>query len=315
MTGWLIVNEYLNTEKFKELQKLFMDAAVKEEVHLEIHTNAEFVVDYESGDALSDAFINGLPSFVIFYDKDISLAIALENMGVPVFNSAGAIEACDSKALSAEGVCAYNQACADTEDTDDTFYISKPLTFKVPFTYENIGINESADFKFLNIVENKIEEKTGSSYPMILKECFSSFGMGVYKAENRDEMIALICRYGSRECIIQEYINASGSDVRLQMVGDECVAAMMRSNDSDFRSNLTNGGVMNSYNPTDEDIMLARAVMRSLSLDFAGIDIMHDQDGKPVFCEANSNAHFKNLFDLTGINVAEAMIKYIKESI
>ena len=95
------------------------------------------------------------------------------------------------------------------------------------------------------------------------------------------------------------------------MVSDKCVCAMMRSNENDFRANITNGGKMSEYKPTDEDLSLARNVMKCLKLDFAGIDIMHDTSGRTVFLEANSNAHFKNIYDLTGINTAEKMIEYI----
>ena len=87
---------------------------------------------------------------------------------------------------------------------------------------------------------------------------------------------------------------------------------MMRSNENDFRANITNGGTMNKYEPRECDIALASNVMDAIGLDFAGIDVMFDADGNPVFCEANSNAHFKNLYDLTGINVAENMLEYIK---
>lgn len=303
MTGWLIVNEYLNNEKFKELQDLFLDAAEKKNVELRAYTNAEFVVDYETGEAFSEAFSEGLPDFVIFYDKDISLAIALEGMGLEVFNSASAIETCDSKALTAECVCIYNQ-----NQDDKSEEITVPLTFKVPFTYENIGIKKDADFRFLDYIEDKLE----SAYPMIIKESYSSFGMGVHLAHSRDEAIDILCKVGNRECVIQEFVeSAAGTDVRLQMVGDEVAAAMMRTNDHDFRSNITNGGCMSKYEPTEADIELARKVMRCLSLDFAGIDIMHDEAGNPIFIEANSNAHFKNLYDLTGINVTEKMIDYI----
>ena len=51
---------------------------------------------------------------------------------------------------------------------------------------------------------------------------------------------------------------------------------------------------------------------RALSLDFAGVDILFGPGEKPVLCEVNSNAHFKNLYDCTGINAAESIIRYIK---
>lgn len=312
MTGWLIVNEYLNTEKFKELQTLFKEAAASANVELLIHTNAEFVVYDGSEHVLSKAFDKGTPDFIIFYDKDISLAKALENMQIPVFNSSEAIKLCDSKLLTQEAVSAFNHS----EESEDC--INTPLSFKVPFTYENIGISRESNFDFIDIIEKEIIEngRSGKAYPIILKECYSSFGMGVHLAMNKDELIDLICKYGNKECIIQEYIeSASGKDVRVQMVGSNFVAAMMRSNQNDFRANITNGGVMSNFEPTEKDLSLCRNIMNCLGLDFAGIDIMHDKDGEPIFCEANSNAHFKNLYDLTGINTAEAMIKYICEKI
>ena len=170
----------------------------------------------------------------------------------------------------------------------------------------------------MDLVEKELMESAGFSYPMIIKECYSSFGMGVHLANNREEAIELICRCGNKECIIQEFVgNRTGGaeDVRLQMVGEECVCAMKRSNENDFRANITNGGKMSSYTPTDADLNIAINVMRAVGLDFAGIDIMFDKNGEPVFCEANSNAHFKNIYDLTGINAAEYMLDYIKESV
>ena len=315
MAGWLIVNEYLNTEKFKELTDLFLKAADSKGVDLQVYTNAELVVDYETGEACSRAFENGRPDFVIFYDKDISLALALENMGLDVFNSANAIETCDSKALTAECVCAFNREVMD-EGLSHEALVKMPLTFKVPFTYENIGINKDANFEFLGYVEKRLTEKCGSPYPVIIKESYSSFGMGVHLANSREEVIELLCKVGNKECVIQEFIkSAAGTDVRLQMVGDNLVAAMKRTNENDFRSNITNGGHMSDYEVTQLDLELAMKVMRCLGLDFAGIDIIHDEGGKPIFIEANSNAHFKNLYDLTGINVAEEMLEYINHSI
>ncbi|MDO4187750.1 MAG: RimK family alpha-L-glutamate ligase [Lachnospiraceae bacterium] len=306
MTGWLIVNEYLNTEKFIELQDLFIEASKKRNVNLYVHSNAEFVVDSSNGRVLSKAF-DEYPDFIIFYDKDICLAEGFERMEIPVFNSAEAIKTCDSKLVTVEKIREYKSGKINT-----------PKTFKVPFSYENIGISNDADFSFLEIVEEELMACSGNgmAYPMIIKECYSSFGMGVHLANNRDEAISLICKFGNKECLIQQYIEcSSGVDVRLQMVGSKCVASMMRKNDKDFRANITNGGKMCAYEPTEDDLELAEDVMECLDLSFAGIDIMHDELGQPVFCEANSNAHFKNLYDLTGINCAEYMIEYILERI
>ena len=309
--GWLIVNEYLDTEKFLEIRKLFLSGAEKKNVKLTVYTNADFAVDLSGAVVKSRAFDEGEPEFIIFYDKDITLAAALEKMGYRLYNSADAIDVCDSKVKTATRISEYNLNCKDDEAK-----ILMPKTYKVPFTYENIGIKDSYSFDFLEYVEKDLcEAEKGAlsgAYPMIIKESNSSFGMGVHLAGSREEAVKLICEYGNKECIIQEYLSySSGRDYRLQMVSDKCVCAMMRSNENDFRANITNGGKMSEYKPTDEDLALARNVMKCLKLDFAGIDIMHDKSGRTVFLEANSNAHFKNIYDLTGINAAEKMIEYI----
>ena len=309
--GWLIVNEYLDTEKFLEIRKLFLSGAEKKNVKLTVYTNADFAVDLSGAVVKSRAFDEGEPEFIIFYDKDITLAAALEKMGYRLYNSADAIDVCDSKVKTAEKIAEYNLNCKDDEAK-----ILMPKTYKVPFTYENIGIKDSYSFDFLDYVEKDLceagEGALSGAYPMVIKESNSSFGMGVHLAGSREEAVKLICEYGNKECIIQEYLSySSGRDYRLQMVSDKCVCAMMRSNKNDFRANITNGGKMSEYKPTDEDLSLARNVMKCLKLDFAGIDIMHDKSGRAVFLEANSNAHFKNIYDLTGINAAEKMIEYI----
>ena len=309
--GWLIVNEYLDTEKFLEIRKLFLSGAEKKNVKLTVYTNADFAVDLSGAVVKSRAFDEGEPEFIIFYDKDITLAAALEKMGYRLYNSADAIDVCDSKVKTATRISEYNLNCKDDEAK-----ILMPKTYKVPFTYENIGIKDSYSFDFLDYVEKDLceagEGALSGAYPMVIKESNSSFGMGVHLAGSREEAVKLICEYGNKECIIQEYLSySSGRDYRLQMVSDKCVCAMMRSNENDFRANITNGGKMSEYKPTDEDLTLARNVMKCLKLDFAGIDIMHDKSGRAVFLEANSNAHFKNIYDLTGINAAEKMIEYI----
>ncbi|MGN1317467.1 MAG: RimK family alpha-L-glutamate ligase, partial [Lachnospirales bacterium] len=101
-----------------------------------------------------------------------------------------------------------------------------------------------------------------------------------------------------------------GKDIRINMVGDKAVASMIRYNDNDFRANITNGGKMSVYTPTEDEINMAKEVCNILNLDFGGIDILFGKDG-PILCEVNSNAHFKNIFDCTGVNVADYIAEYI----
>ena len=84
------------------------------------------------------------------------------------------------------------------------------------------------------------------------------------------------------------------------------------SDQGDFRANLSIGGKMQKYQPTPEQCELALRCCRVIGLDFAGVDLLFGDDDKPIVCEINSNAHFKNIFDCTGVNAAVEIITYIK---
>lgn len=294
MYGWLIINEFLKTEKFVDIKNMFEESANKNNVTLDVYTNADFTLRIDIDDVDSVAFNSGNPDFVIFYDKDIALARALERKGIRLYNRSEAIRICDSKLLTYEKLASK---------------VKMPESYIVPFTYENIGlnlINDSTREDFLDRIELLV------SYPLIIKETYSSFGMGVHLVNSRKEAVAVLNKVGNRECVIQEYVDSSyGEDVRIQMVGDKCVAAMKRINKNDFRSNITNGGSMEAYTPNEEQLSLARKVMQELKLDFAGIDILFGNNNKPVLCEVNSNAHFRNLYDCTGVDTSDEIIKYI----
>lgn len=279
MNGWLVVNGFLNSKKFNEIYE-WLRIAFEEKGHvINVYTNIE-LADIDE--------IKDKPDFVLFWDKDIPLAKRLEKMGLRLFNSAKTIENCDNKALTyleLEGM------------------VKMPRTVIVPMTYRNIGYSNTDFVK-------KAADKLG--LPMIIKECFGSFGQQVYLAESVDEALRIVGET-SEPLIFQEFISQSrGRDIRINMVGKEAVASMLRYNESDFRANITNGGSMYNYEPNDNEIKIAKKVSDILNLDFGGIDILFGDDG-PLICEVNSNAHFKNIYDCTGVNVAYYIVEYIEK--
>ena len=58
---------------------------------------------------------------------------------------------------------------------------------------------------------------------------------------------------------------------------------------------------------------MAIKACKYLGLDFAGVDILFGENNEPILCEINSNAHFINIYNCTGINVADEIMKYIND--
>ena len=283
MKAWLIVNGFLGSEKFNELYGYLSRAANKRGVELSVMTSDSLAS--EIGEVLSEK-----PDFVLFWDKDIHLAKRLERQGLRLFNSADAIEICDSKALSALALLGK----ADT-----------PRTVIAPKTFEGVG------YKTLDFVENATRVL---GLPMIIKESYGSFGAQVYLAKTLDEAKKIVRSLSFKEFIMQEFISESeGRDVRVNVVGGRVVSAMERYNENDFRSNITNGGSMRKIIISKEIEKAAIDACAAIGLDFAGVDILFGKDF-PIVCEVNSNPHFKSSLECTGVDMSEEIFDYIMEA-
>lgn len=289
MKAWLVVNGFLQTEKFHEIHQWLCRAGQKHNIDITMKTNQELLVDcgkQEAGIFQEKERVD----FVLFWDKDIRLARMLEAMGYFVVNSAQAIENCDDKGMTHEILSVQK--------------IPMPRTILAPMTYSNIGYTN------LEFLDNVIKEL---GLPLVIKENFGSFGAQVYLCNTIEEAHKKTKELEGRAILYQEFIEeAKGRDVRLQVVGNKVVAAMERTAKSgDFRANITNGGKMSPYHPTKAEEKLAIDACRCLSVDFAGVDLLFTEGGTPLVCEVNSNAHFKNIYNCTGVNVADIIMEYI----
>lgn len=288
MTGWLIVNEFLTAKKYTEINDWLCRAAQKEGIRLQCFTNAEAMRIITPGAA---PYANAA-DFVLFWDKDIHLARLMEQSGLRLFNTADAVEKCDDKALT-------HIALSRTG-------LPMPPTYLVPKAYPGTVWRQCA---YLDAAAEAL------GFPLVVKECFGSFGRQVYLAQSYEAMLDIMNRVGAAPMLLQRFIPTSaGRDIRLHIVGGRPVACMLRTaQDDDFRANVTAGATMLPHTPTPRQVEIAQQACHTLGLDFAGVDILFGENDEPILCEVNSNAHFVNIFNCTGVNVAEAILCHIKK--
>ena len=281
MKGWLIVNTFMDNQKFDNLYKLLSDAFNKHNVSLEIKRAQDISLE------INKPIINR-PDFAIFWDKDIYLAKRLEDSGIRLFNSGSAIELCDNKILMYQELAKNN--------------VRIPRTFIAPKTFEGLGYSK---VDFVNEVANEV------SWPIVIKEACGSFGEQVYLASNKEEATNIIKNIGFKDFLMQKFISESkGRDVRVNIVGNQAIVSMLRENKNDFRSNISSGGNGTKYEPSKDYIDLALKAAKALGLSFAGVDVLFGKDG-PIICEVNSNPQFASTLKATGINLADCIADYI----
>ncbi|MDD3213264.1 MAG: RimK family alpha-L-glutamate ligase [Eubacteriales bacterium] len=278
--GLMVVNAFLHTTKFNELYYLLLHSAQACGMELSVHTNAELCAVVDTPEFRLETY-----DFVLFWDKDVALAAQLEQRGMRVYNSSESIRKCDDKAL--------------------TYLMLKraglpmPRTVLAPKTFPAIGYTDTA---FVDEVAKQL------GFPLVLKECFGSFGQQVYLIQDLEQLREKVLSLAGTPMLFQKLIQESyGRDIRINVVGERVVASILRkSTTEDFRSNLTLGGSMENYQPTAEEAELALHAVRELGLTFAGVDILFGKNG-PLLCEVNSNAHFKTTLSCTGVNMADEL--------
>ncbi|GAG42166.1 unnamed protein product [marine sediment metagenome] len=106
---------------------------------------------------------------------------------------------------------------------------------------------------------------------------------------------------------------ARGRDLRFLVLGGRVPACYERRAPSDdFRSNLHRGGRGVPHKPTEEESRLATAAAAALELEFAGVDLLPTDEGSRVL-EVNSVPGFRGVEEVTGADIADAVIRRIEE--
>lgn len=194
MRGWIVHNGFLTHPKHTEPVTQLYDSAKRHDLEVDIKTNDGIGYVCTGNGILTD----DVPDFVIFWDKDVRLARALEMCGIRVFNSSEAIRLCDDKSLTAM-VLSKNG-------------IPIPDTIIAPKSYDSCGY---AKQDFLGHVTDNIR------FPMVVKECYGSFGEQVHLFRNEDEVREFLSRNGNVPILFQQFIeSSSGRDIRINVVGE-----------------------------------------------------------------------------------------------
>ena len=282
---WVIYNGSLVSDKFADQARLVAEAAERAGIAVTIMKNYETMMDLS---------VNlSIPDFAILLDKDILLGYFLKSRGVPVYNDPAVIDLCDNKATQ------YVQLAAKG--------MPMPRTIIAPKVYPNFSIMDSGYFE-------RVIDRLG--LPMIIKEGHGSFGMKVYLIETEEQFYEKVDSLRGIDFVFQEFIASSrGRDVRVNIVGGRIVAAMYRHSETDFRANITNGGVASPIELTAAQQELALAAAEAVGATFAGVDLLFGENDQPLVCEVNAAAHIRNILNVTGVNVADAMIAYILEDL
>ncbi|HUV02328.1 MAG TPA: RimK family alpha-L-glutamate ligase [Desulfobacteria bacterium] len=227
--------------------------------------------------------------------RDVGISFALEQisfkfdllrqfeMEMPVMNSSEAIQNAANKFLS--------------------FYRFKQAQLPIP----RILVTAELD------VALKALEDFGSA---VVKPIFGSQGKDIIKLENtqsnlKSKLEALLKKRGV--LYVQAFVPNPGRDIRVFVVGEAALGAIYRVSVGDsFVSNLSQGGTPVACVVTAEMEKLAVRATKSVGADFAGVDLIEDEEGLMVL-EINGTPSGKGINQACGIDVTERIADLLFE--
>ena len=113
--------------------------------------------------------------------------------------------------------------------------------------------------------------------------------------------------------VCQQPASDLGRDVRLWVLGGEIVTAILRSSQTDFRSNYCLGGTATPYALSAAETALAKKIISLVKGDYYGIDFVFHH-GNAVFNELEDAVGARMVYAQTDIDILTRYCDYIKRN-
>jgi len=203
----------------------------------------------------------------------------LENLGVPVINSPTTIE-----------------------KTVDKYYTSAILEDNNILTPKTV-VAENFDDAM------KAFREMGE---VVVKPLLGSGGRGMVRISDEDIAYRTFraLELGGYVYYLQEYIPHDNYDIRVFVVGDQVIAAMVRRSDT-WKTNIARGASPEPYVLGEGLAEISVKACQILKADYAGVDILRSTDGRYYIIEVNSIPGWAGLQQTTSIQIAEKLAEHV----
>lgn len=153
-------------------------------------------------------------------------------------------------------------------------------------------------------------ERESTQAPLVIKPLFGSQGQGVRLIKQGDAFPVPMERYVDGLYYLQTYIDSGEGawhDHRVFVINGKAVAAMVRHGAS-WVNNVALGGRCEAIAYDGELGALAEAASRAVDINYCGVDIIRDAQGKLYVLEVNSIPAWKGLQAVTELDIAQALV-------
>lgn len=203
--------------------------------------------------------------------------------------------------LQRQGMTIYNHARA-IETTVD-----KGLTSQL-LAEQGVATPTTWVCEHRDIAHTLMQQALDNGKTLVIKPLFGSQGKGVRLIEQRAQFALPQDMFVDGVYYLQEKIDCGAyqHDYRVFVVRGEPIAVMKRQGDS-WLHNVARGARCTACDELDvADIGVQAA--KAIGIDYAGVDVMRDRDGKLWVIEVNSIPAWRGLQTVTSVEIADVLV-------
>ena len=171
--------------------------------------------------------------------------------------------------------------------------------------------------QFAFSAESGLESIKKTGFPLVLKPIVGSWGRGIYPLRDL-ETASMILEMReeddsplSRIYYIQEMVARPPRDIRCIVIGDQAITAIYRySSESEWRTNVARGGIVELAQITKEMEDLALNASKAVGGGILGVDIMEDKNRGLVVHEVNNTVEFRGAASVSKVDIPGEIINY-----
>lgn len=206
-------------------------------------------------------------------------------------------------ALKALGVLVYNggRAVERTVDKAMTSFLLHLKGIPTPQTWVSESPEQASAIVQLEIMAGR---------ELVLKPLFGSQGIGLRRLGHDSTLPELDDQDINGVYYLQSYVDSGEGawhDHRVFIINGKVVAAMIR-HGNHWINNVAQGGRCEFLPPSGAIPELALAAANAVDIDYCGVDIIRDHQGRLYVLEVNSIPAWKGLQSVAGLDIARALV-------
>lgn len=283
MIGWLIYN-LEDVEKNSRYIQFYMEEGKKLGIDIELR-----LADYlQFGVRESKHFLLYNNESVVFPDFCVVRCIyplltkQLECLGIPVFNNSFVSEICNDKAKTYQYVASLGIKMVES------------------FFYKNHYLNQLKELPFKETVIKSVSGHGGNE---------------VFLLRESEELDEVLTQCHKKDIVVQPLTGSRREDLRVYVLGDKILAAILRKAKDGFKSNFSLGGEVTEYQLNEKEVSIVKKIIGIFDFSLVGIDFIIGDEGELIFNEIEDVVGARMLYQCTDINLVYEYLSFIKDKV